>query len=350
MGNRILRDWTDSRKIDSLSADAERFFTRLIMKADDYGRYIADATLLRSSLFPLRVNKIKEDKIQVWLNDCQQADLIHCYEVDGKKYLEIKMFDQKLKVRKSKYPPSNGEDRIALQSGYVYVIGTSYSNPVKIGFSINPWSRLKEITANHHEELQILLTIKTEKRTESLIHAALKNIRTKNEWFLLNENVVEILERLSNNEIEVEEAINELRNYSVVTTTNYDKLHSSSTEIEVETEYEVEKKGNRNPPANTVFDLAYFEYQGHDWNLQEPFKSKLNEYLAYRQRNGWAVKDYQSIEAALKAFKATNRPQADWCAMIDYTILKSAKNLIFETGTEKKQFNHQPQGKQYKKL
>jgi len=43
MPNRILRDWTDSDRVNSLSAEAERLFIRLIMKADDYGRYLGGA-------------------------------------------------------------------------------------------------------------------------------------------------------------------------------------------------------------------------------------------------------------------------------------------------------------------
>ena len=194
MPNRIIRDWTDSEKIHLLSSESERFFTRLIMKADDYGRYTSNIKLLRSNLFPLHDN-LKDETIELWLKDCIDADLIYVYEVLGKKYLEIKIFDQKLKVRKSKYPPSNEQDRIDLQEGYVYFIGIDFNNPVKIGYSINPWARLKEITANNHEQLQILLSFKGEKRLESLIHLAIKPLRTKNEWFKLNDNLVNIFSK-----------------------------------------------------------------------------------------------------------------------------------------------------------
>ena len=56
MPSRILRDWTDSLRFDGLSAEAERLFTRLIMKADDYGRFHADPRLLRAGCFPLSEN------------------------------------------------------------------------------------------------------------------------------------------------------------------------------------------------------------------------------------------------------------------------------------------------------
>ena len=53
MPTRMLRDWTDSLKFDGLSAEAERLFARLLMKADDYGRYHADPRLVRAGCFPL---------------------------------------------------------------------------------------------------------------------------------------------------------------------------------------------------------------------------------------------------------------------------------------------------------
>ena len=38
----MLRDWTQSEKIDELTIESERFFTRLIMKVDDYGCFYRD--------------------------------------------------------------------------------------------------------------------------------------------------------------------------------------------------------------------------------------------------------------------------------------------------------------------
>lgn len=45
MPNRILRDCTDSEKINKLSVHAERFFYRLIMKVDSVDLFIAYAFL-----------------------------------------------------------------------------------------------------------------------------------------------------------------------------------------------------------------------------------------------------------------------------------------------------------------
>lgn len=103
MPNRILRDWTDSETINSLSWQAEVAFTRLIMKVDDFGRYSANPKLLRSHLFPVR-DGIRDADITRWLAECQKSGLLRVYEVDQKSYLEIIKFGQKPRAEKSKFP------------------------------------------------------------------------------------------------------------------------------------------------------------------------------------------------------------------------------------------------------
>jgi hypothetical protein len=112
MPNRILRDWTDSEKMNALDAPTERFFTRLIMKADDYGRFNASAKLLRCNLYPLLIDEICEDDISGWLAACHKAGLIALYEVDSKPYLQIENFNQRLRSKREKYPAPTGDCQV----------------------------------------------------------------------------------------------------------------------------------------------------------------------------------------------------------------------------------------------
>ncbi|MDF2931248.1 MAG: uncharacterized protein K0R36_579 [Chryseobacterium sp.] len=104
MPNRILRDWTDSFLIDDLDVNAERFFVRLIMKVDDYGRFYSDTRLLKSNLFPLKTD-IRETDIARWLTACEKSGLITVYTIANKSYLQIKNFKQQLRQKTEKYPP-----------------------------------------------------------------------------------------------------------------------------------------------------------------------------------------------------------------------------------------------------
>jgi hypothetical protein len=110
----MLRDWTDSEKMLQVSVHAERFFIRLIMKVDDYGCFHANTSLLKANLFPLLLDVIREADISRWTTECHKAGLIVLYEAEGKKYLQINDFKQRLDRAKNKYPlpPSNDSREI----------------------------------------------------------------------------------------------------------------------------------------------------------------------------------------------------------------------------------------------
>lgn len=116
MSNRLLRDWTDSEAVDTLSVHAERLFTRLIMKVDDYGRMPANTKLLKAALFPYKAAEIREAEIARWMAECHKAGLILLYEVGAKQYVQIQNFNQRLRQKTQKYPPPTDD-------GHVTVIG-----------------------------------------------------------------------------------------------------------------------------------------------------------------------------------------------------------------------------------
>jgi hypothetical protein len=106
MANRILRDWTCSETIDQLSEFGELFFTRLIMKADDFGRFYGSSKLLKAQLYPLKDYTLKQ--VEKWRDEVIKSGIVIIYKVEDKEYLEIKDFNQRLRLMKSKFPePKN---------------------------------------------------------------------------------------------------------------------------------------------------------------------------------------------------------------------------------------------------
>lgn len=103
MANRVLRDWTTSDSVDKLSAGAEVLFTRLIMKADDYGSFHAHPKLVRAALFPLK--DYNEVKITGWIDECVAAGVLFRYVADGKLLLRIVNFGQRLRNMRGAFPP-----------------------------------------------------------------------------------------------------------------------------------------------------------------------------------------------------------------------------------------------------
>lgn len=104
MPSRIIREgWLDSETIDQLSAEDERFFLRLCLKADDYGRFSANPFLLKSALYPLK-DDVRTTDVSRWLAACEKAGLVRCYTHGHKPYLEIFKFGQRTRAESSKYP------------------------------------------------------------------------------------------------------------------------------------------------------------------------------------------------------------------------------------------------------
>jgi hypothetical protein len=104
MPSRIIREgWLESERINTLDAAAERFFLRLCLRADDYGRFHANTVLLKSSLFPLSED-VRGTDIPRWLAACEKAGLVRCYEVEAKRFVEIHRFDQRTRAQRSKFP------------------------------------------------------------------------------------------------------------------------------------------------------------------------------------------------------------------------------------------------------
>lgn len=109
MPERMLRDWTDSEAVNQLDWAAECLFTRLIMKADDFGRFHGNPRLIKSLLFPLK-DGLRDADISRWIAECVKAGLLREYtdRVSGKPFIEIRKYGQRLRTKKAKFPDENG--------------------------------------------------------------------------------------------------------------------------------------------------------------------------------------------------------------------------------------------------
>lgn len=105
MPNRIIREGIiTSEAVNSLNWEAEIFYRRLLSVVDDFGRFDARPSVLRSALYPLKLDSMREDSVQRCLKSCEVARLVVLYSVNGKEYLEVTNFRQQVRSKKSKYP------------------------------------------------------------------------------------------------------------------------------------------------------------------------------------------------------------------------------------------------------
>ena len=91
MALRLLREGIlTSERIDQLDAPAEVFYRRLMSKVDDYGLFDARLSILRTSLYPLRVDRVREADIARWIAACEKAGVIALYTFESKPYLQMR--------------------------------------------------------------------------------------------------------------------------------------------------------------------------------------------------------------------------------------------------------------------
>lgn len=83
---------------------AQVFYDWLLTVVDDYGRFDARPAILRAEVFPLLLDLVREADVQRCLDSCETAGLVRLYKHDGRPYLEVLDFRQRMRAAKSKYP------------------------------------------------------------------------------------------------------------------------------------------------------------------------------------------------------------------------------------------------------
>ena len=114
MPNRILKEsiWS-SPNLNSLSARAEVCFYRLLVYADDFGRFDARLPIIRGRCYPLRTSVTDRD-IEGWLAELVECELLTMYDVGGIHYGQFPTWEnhQRIRNKRSRIPAPNGCDDI----------------------------------------------------------------------------------------------------------------------------------------------------------------------------------------------------------------------------------------------
>lgn len=106
MPDRIIKESIcTSDTLNQLSDFEERFWHRLIVNCDDYGRFDARPAILKGRLFPLMESKTLKN-IADALERLASVGLVELYEVDGKPFLHVVTWDkyQRIRAKRSKFP------------------------------------------------------------------------------------------------------------------------------------------------------------------------------------------------------------------------------------------------------
>jgi hypothetical protein len=103
MPNRIIREGIrKSLKVCELPPLTRWLFVCVLTAADDFGRYHADARLVSGDCLPF--DGVPPDECARMIDDLQSAGLVQVYESEGRPYLQIRNFDQRVRSKTSKFP------------------------------------------------------------------------------------------------------------------------------------------------------------------------------------------------------------------------------------------------------
>lgn len=102
-------------------------------------------------------------------------------------------------------------------------------------------------------------------------------------------------------------------------------LNKSKAPLKQLEEIREDKKKGENTPFVSVFD---FQEQGYSFGLSEEATDSINDFLKYRFERQEPITSGQVVEKILKDIWSKSRLDSDLVRMVDYTISKSAKNII----------------------
>lgn len=104
MATRIIREgFLTSEPVNDCSDAAQNLFIRLMLVADDFGYYYGNPEIIKSMCYPIRSKPLTI--VSKLLTELEHSGLISTYTVDGKQFVEIKKFGQRLRAMRPKFPP-----------------------------------------------------------------------------------------------------------------------------------------------------------------------------------------------------------------------------------------------------
>ena len=103
-----------------LSAIEERFFYRLLVQCDDYGRFDARPPVIRARCFPLQLDVVSDGDVAGWLLRLVEVGLVSMYRVDGRSCLQVTTWQryQQTRAQTSKFPDPPATVPAIASNGY----------------------------------------------------------------------------------------------------------------------------------------------------------------------------------------------------------------------------------------
>lgn len=157
---------------------------------------------------------------------------------------------EKRQYRKPNLPEGESLDGYA---GYVYFIADDFAETVKIGFSKNPWARVKDLQTGRHSKLSVVATVKTTDASEVKVHDLFADERAGGEWFSYSSRIQGLVKRIKAKRIkDIEGVVSYVSNYVAAT-----------KDTEADTDTDREPKGSSETGVSPVRPSEIVEA----WNI-----------------------------------------------------------------------------------
>ena len=230
---RLYHEFSTDPKIQMMSeANQRRYIMILCLRCSNDLKPVSDNEIA----FQLRIT------IDEWVESKQL-------------FIKNKLIDEEnkpIKWDERQYIKEGSVETNADNGNYVYFVGASslfdeFSSlsVVKIGFSKNPWARLKELQTGNNEELRILATIKTNSHSETQLHDILNSYRKNGEWFKYAPALAFLINKINTKQIkDYEKLLEEAARYvaSTVVDTTSELRSTTITTTDTDTDTDIKKK------------------------------------------------------------------------------------------------------------
>jgi len=114
-GRMLKKLISTSKKLANLKTDSARLlYTWLLPHLDVEGRFSGEPDIVKGSIVP-RLKTMDYEKVEAYLTDMAENNLIDLYEIDGDKYLELIKFHNFQTLRKGRESPSQIPDKEGLR-------------------------------------------------------------------------------------------------------------------------------------------------------------------------------------------------------------------------------------------
>jgi len=212
---RTYADIVDNSKLRLLAFEDRWHFVALCaLKCDGLLENPDDPLLERKIALKLGVQLRELDEIKRRL---MEVNLIDC-----------RFHPVKWEMRQHRTPGLPYGECLSGYRGYIYFIGDPSSDTIKIGYSKNPWARVKDLQTGRTDKLAVVATVRTTDVSERRIHALFSEEHQAGEWFKVSPRIQRLITEIKAKRVcDDETLIDYVANYVATT---------KETETETETE------------------------------------------------------------------------------------------------------------------